>query len=566
MIFIKKWQLFVKWLLFLITIFLLWHIVQHFLKIASGNSYNSYSQNDKVDLDHWSLNNADFEWLPNIMKSKSDVLPIVVVEEHYEVLKYWFQAAEIGLISKSRNILIHIDSHVDGAIPYDTEHIPWFRFPVNRKEVHNMMQRNDMFIVAATLTGLVDHVVWVWPGWDATNHESDWSHIIFDIQFGYLKVKGDPGIDIYKNDLCACWKVLNDSLKTRMDTSKKETWSCHRRNFTEIEAQDGPMISYNECMIQATAVFEVMSETKASTQLLKMYPAFVSAGVILDIDEDFFGCWSDMFAFQKLGTLQKSIDLLSELVADVLCAESVIDEQTADKFYTSLVNLVIVLKSQSCDLSTAHTNKLGKPCKKNIEINNFLIESIPMLIGFLSDQGEGHLLCHEEPKLQGLSLQSMVQLLFNFSIKELQILSDIGICFQVSPSSVYFENNGNLHVCHGENTPERSEVSFHYPSTTEIFSQNVTLRRILSSVFRKPDIITLCRSVRDGYTPKQLHTVIEKNILKTISNAYRSADIEKVHFDNNLLGGRTGWHQRKRDWVDKLLEYISIDYVDKHNI
>ncbi|KAH9498939.1 hypothetical protein Btru_005407 [Bulinus truncatus] len=562
MIFIKKWQRFVKLLLFLIAILVIWQVIQPLSKIDSGDYY--YDRNSKIFTDHWGLNNDDIEWLPSILHSKSDQLPIVIVEEHYEVLKYWFQAAELGLISKSRNILIHIDGHVDGAIPYDTDSIPLFRFPVTRKEIHNMMQRNDMFLVAAALTGLVDHVVWVWPHWDTDNHDSDWSHVIFDIHLGYLKVNDETRANEHKYDLCACWKRRRSIEEDKKDTLKEDIWHCHRRNFTELEAQDGPKISQDECKFQADAVLEIMSEATASTKLQKMYPAHVSAVVILDIDEDFFGCWSDMFPLQKAGTQQKSIELLSEIVADVLCAENAMQEKTADMYFTALVNLVIALKSQTCDVNDQHLIKVNKQCKTSVGMSNFIIENIPNLLNFLVDQGHEPLLCHKEPKLRGLFMQSMMQLLLNFSVKELKLIIDIGICFEVSPSLRYFDLSGKLHVCHGENMPKKSEVSFYYPPASEVSTQNVTLRKIISSIFRKPDIITVCRSVRDGYTPKTLQTVIESNIIKTISNSYRSAHIDKVHYDNNLLGGKTGWPQRSMGWADKLLQYLSVNSIHDH--
>ncbi|CAL1541924.1 unnamed protein product [Lymnaea stagnalis] len=557
MMLLRKWQRYLRWCIALAALFVLWQVIHHFSQINTLDL--SLDRYGKKQPDHWGSTNEDIDWLPGLVKSRSQEIPIVVVEEHYEVLKYWFQAADLGLISKSRNVLIHVDGHVDGAVPYDTENIPWFHYPNSRQEIYNMMQRNDMFIVAAVLTGFVDHVIWVWPQWDRQNHDSDWSHVIIDVQMGYTKVKVDTEMTGYKNDLCSCWKIRELEESNREKTPQDSLWECHRRNFSEVEAEKGPQISKLDCMIHATAVLEVMSEAVATVELPKIYPASSSAGVILDIDEDFYGCWSDMIPLQKSGMAEKSVELLSDLIADVLCADTAREEVVADMFYTALVNMVINLKSESCEVIGQQLRDQNKHCKTSLEVSNYIIENIPTLLGYLKKEGHEILLCHEEEKLQGLYLQSMMQLLLNFSMKELRLLSDLGICFKVSPSSRYFAQGGLLHVCMGENTPARTKVSFHLPSEVEITTQTVSLRKIITAVFKKPDLVTICRSVRDGYTPKQFHQVIESNILTSISHIYRSAHVENAHYDTNLLGGRLGWAQRSRIWTEKLLKYVSLN-------
>ncbi|KAJ8318456.1 hypothetical protein KUTeg_003547 [Tegillarca granosa] len=78
---------------------------------------------------------------------KNTSLNAYVVEEHHEVLQYWFEAARRKIIPDSGNTLIHIDGHSDMGLPFFYYEFPYFRAPKDRKDIHFMMQRNDIFII-----------------------------------------------------------------------------------------------------------------------------------------------------------------------------------------------------------------------------------------------------------------------------------------------------------------------------------------------------------------------------------------------------------------------------------
>ncbi|ESO84242.1 hypothetical protein LOTGIDRAFT_229697 [Lottia gigantea] len=104
----------------------------------------------------------------------SSRIPVVIVEEHHEVIPYWYAAAEQSLITKSDVTILHIDGHDDNAYPIITEDFPLLKYPTTDIQLFSLMQRNDVFIVGASATGLIKRVIWVWPPWDKVNHKTDY--------------------------------------------------------------------------------------------------------------------------------------------------------------------------------------------------------------------------------------------------------------------------------------------------------------------------------------------------------------------------------------------------------
>merc|ERR1712046_115539 len=58
----------------------------------------------------------------------------------------------------------------------------------------------------------------------------------------------------------------------------------------------------------------------------------------------------------------------------------------------------------------------------------------------------------------------------------------------------------------------------------------------------KLSLVTVCRSVRDGYTPRRSWQAIETGVLRALGG--------KATFDPNLLGGERGWAA----WTERSLD------------
>ena len=79
--------------------------------------------------------------------------------------------------------------------------------------------------------------------------------------------------------------------------------------------------------------------------------------------------------------------------------------------------------------------------------------------------------------------------------------------------------------------------------------------RVLNSfvnVFHmKPNVITLCRSVRDGYVYLEQWKDMEENVMHVLDQLFeKKKDQEKIEivkkYDSRLWGGKGGWVNRNR--------------------
>ena len=402
----------------------------------------------------------------------------------------------------------------------------------------------NLFPQAAALTGLIDHMIWIWPDWDEEEHREEEEHMLFNIIIGYTE----------QNHLCVCWKQQKNK-----ENAMKDDWECRvNLNVTEMDVQevkDLPSIPFESCVIKEHGTFESIRESKAVDFLRSMDLKDNVGGIILDIDEDYFGCWSDVYDFNDKDVQLEEVEFISDIVSNLFCASNSVEEQLADDVFSALIQTVITLKHKSCSLDK-QANAEGT-CYKDDDIEDLLSSFIFDILTFITNKNQ-HLLCTNEERLNVMSIKRLLMFLKDFDIQQLQSLSKIGICFSQSPSVFEFDSGEGLHVCHGFNTPNDSAVSFSFPDNVDIVSQKNALRNIFSSIFRTPDLISVCRSVRDGYTPKEKFTLIESAVLSTVSAVYPSVNLTSIHFDSNLLGGSLGWPDRHHSVNDTLLRYLNI--------
>lgn len=398
---------------------------------------------------------------------------------------------------------------------------------------------------------MLDHVIWVWPTWAATNQEEEeqFAHAKYDVYVGYGRFPSQIS-GPYANDLCICVKERISSAKV----NDGGDWICRRQNYTIVDLENGLPIDKSACYRQTDGVLEIVGEALVSS-VLKDYQWSQTKKLLLDIDEDYFGCWSDVVQLYDIGITQDHLNSVSDLVSLFFCVSTAEEEQLADAVYSSIISLVKTLKTKGC----ANSNFDGmSKCLRNVEIENFLILNLENILDFLEEQDVLPILCESAPKVNGLFLQSLMHYLMNFSVKQLEALSELGICLDISPPSVYYPSSGKFHVCHGDNVPNKTEVAFFMPDESGISFRAMKLRRLLSSLSKQPDMISICRSVRDGYTPKKFFNFIEKTLLHTINKVFRQTHQSEVHYDKNLLGGQVGWTSREHPFDQSLVEYLGM--------
>ncbi|GFN78485.1 upf0489 protein c5orf22 [Plakobranchus ocellatus] len=579
MILLRRWQRYARYLVIAIGLVLVITLVRQ-ADLSDGADYDEYYEYKSFGrrgagrlekLTGHGKSGGDLAWLPGFKRRGwSKALPVVIVEEHYEVLQYWFQAAELDLIPKSRNTLVHFDAHPDIDMPDMTRSLPWFHYPKNKKDVKSLMQTNDRFIVSAVQAGLLDHIIWVVPSWDKDRIYTEQVNIWFKLGTLMRRVPGD-----HKQNFCSCWVHLSltkeekDIIAGRerawgdnLPSDDHKDWHCQANEFNPLAQEDsGSEINPAQCSVRFSGLLQVVDQSEAKDALASLNQEDRQDGhkhgILLDIDEAFFGYWSDTFDLTHQGLTSDETDILSGLIEDVFCADTTFDERIADMFHAALLNLLVNIKLQSCEIKGEQfvPSKERRKCYTSLEMSNLLIEKIPKMIRFLVEVGEAeHILCIRSKPVAdshvSTLLQNLVLYLQNFSVQQLRHLAWLGICFDVSPTSVYFQPPRPLKLCQGQIKLNHTSTFFFHPTETDLEAAPEDLKNLLSSLKDKPSLVTLSRSVRDGSTPKDVFHSIEDKVLDGLKSIYYSSiHPESIHFDSNLLGGKLGWPRRVLSFV-----------------
>jgi len=270
-----------------------------------------------------------------------------------------------------------------------------------------------------------------------------------------------------------------------------------------------------------------------------------AGGVIIDIDEDFFGCESpsDQLA-GRLGNGSsgwKYVELIDGALAAFLCPLTADDESTADRFARRLVRLVMDV------------------CRRRIATERCRPPGLDAVIksAFV---GRPSLFCGSTASGAKAAWVSLAELLAGVPVRVLLGMLDVGFCLNTAPRTHDFRrrpNVGDFAVCYGANEPNSTLVYHHTPSPDELDAQLRSFDRLVVELLRqteatavgvggrqrRPLLVTVSRSVRDGYTPRSLAANIERGILTALRQQRRSGTMTVV-YDKDLLGGRRGWDNR----------------------
>ncbi|XP_067671355.1 uncharacterized protein [Haliotis asinina] len=455
---------------------------------------------------------------------RTPVTPVYVIEEHHEALLYWYNAAEKGLIKPQGNVLLHIDGHSDGAPPEQRDIIPKFRRPTTR-DVYNMMQKNDAFIIAAAFTGLIKRYIWVWSPWDKDQGLPD--HIAIPLKLGTVKREVEGKLI---EDICGCPVLESDEF----DGLNEE--QCLVADNARFES---PYLEMNatRCNIQVEdAMMEVVSETKA-IELMKTGNWITSLdSVILDIDEDYYGCEAAVQPLYDVGVTDIQLGWISFIVGKLFCPALPRQEHVADNFYADVLDRVVIIK-QFCQKNNAVF------CKKKSEMKKYILTSFTDSIDVNINPQLKPMLCKTAVVSQN-AVESLIKHFVRYNIHQLKAMKEIGICFSISPRTHAFDPSVGMRTCDGFNRPNETVVPFHTPTPEEVSFRTSQLKVMLSAGRIQPGVVTVCRSMRDGYTPRKYFHVIEQDLLSVLKDVFTSVDDTSIFYDPYLLGGTFGWPNR----------------------
>lgn len=447
---------------------------------------------------------------------KRSKLPVFVVEEHHEVIPYWFTAANRGLIPKKGITLVHFDGHADLSLTRVIDGYPMFRWPLDH-EFPYLMQQNDVFIQTAAMAGLINRVIWIWPHWDREQQNGNYTMTVLKIGT-YTAGEGEKAI----TDFCMCSSVFKAT-------------SCF--TFKDYETDDinqYQTVSQDECFIQKKIIVEEIHELTAAAMLLKDKLLVNNEDVILDIDEDYYGC---IYAVEPL--LNANISLfvvkaISDYIGKIFCPRTTNSEKISEELLFKITDNFIVKKKCQAKSGT------------NCDVKH--LTSAEAVYQFLTDHNneDNFIMCPGTTKEIAVAIKKLLSYFEKRSVTQLEVLKKVGFCSDTTPKTVMVRNPV-FGLCTGANDPENTVVYRHQPTLSEIHKRTVLLNTVLRQLRRTwPRLVTVCRSVRDGYTPRQFFSQIEGDVMSAIHRAFGGADNVTIHYDDDLIGGPLGWPLRDR--------------------
>ncbi len=115
---------------------------------------------------------------------------------------------------------------------------------------------------------------------------------------------------------------------------------------------------------------------------------------------------------------------------------------------------------------------------------------------------------------------------------------------------------GIIRVCQGVLLPDDPSVYQHSPTDMETQQRAALLEMTLqsSSVAQSMRLVTVARSIREGYTPREQVDYIEE-LLHTSLVYSQEEGVVEVMYDRGLLGGAWGWSDRYKPNIEDVVDF-----------
>ena len=128
----------------------------------------------------------------------------------------------------------------------------------------------------------------------------------------------------------------------------------------------------------------------------------------------------------------------------------------------------------------------------------------------------------------------------NLNSSQIRKLTEIGFCMQTSPNTarIAVRHEANpMSVCIGGSKPGSQETLF-IPSKEQIIRDARKLQQMIG-LLPTIDLVTIARSFRDGFTPREVQPFIESNIIGLLTSYAKKHNLRsKVIYDNDLMVGK----------------------------
>ena len=363
-----------------------------------------------------------------------------------------------------------------------------------------LMQFNDVFIVSAIITNLLDHVVWVVPTWERHSNDTNYFH-------AYV------GVTKWNTTLlaCVCEKPIYD------EGEGDYTCFVTSREINEIDEE----LPQKRCHMFKSYTYVIINEIEFLTRLsLHNYN-----NIILDIDEDFFGVESGEQNFIDKGVSTNTSHLMDEYFPLIFCPSTNKEEEFLNN---ALHNIFSRIENF---LLTYKYNVTGEGNNHDKEIKTKFSTKVKSLVQ--------PYICNEMKSFT--VLDDLISQLYMLEIKEISSLAKTNYCLFNSPK---LKMKPTFTLCHGKIPADDTLNQIYVSTDTEILTRAASIGRIIDKInkYQSPKICTICRSLRDGYTPRDQQTYIEKALLDEAAKAFGADGLNiKLIYDENLLFGKIGW-------------------------
>jgi len=293
----------------------------------------------------------------------------------------------------------------------------------------------------------------------------------------------------------------------------------------QCEDFDGDTIRRKDCKILKVVPYHVLSQSRAAlggmatlTDLNGNVADLTKNPVLLDIDEDFFGVESPARSLHKLGKWPiKHLQAVTKKVGAFCPTDSVMEAHLHHTLVTA-VKAGTPPAKVSLDLQ-GRTPALCKPDSGNV------ISHISKVVTSVQAAGKA-----------GASLERL--LAYGFCASPEAFAKAEFKKLQGKVGTV------KLQVCTGNSTPtERSgqRVQFHTPAVGELPGMLDAVGGIARQFGEALWVVTICRSVRDGYTLRNMWRTVEAGILAQVKQAMVAVGQKsRIRYDESLWNGQQG--------------------------
>ena len=373
----------------------------------------------------------------------------------------------------------------------------------NKSPLLPLMQANDRFITSAILTGLINRVIWVQPDWLTIEKPVEYFKGIIGKVINEDESNGEK--------LCGCERK-------RRQTLTDPNQYCYY--FTD-DAQT--QISRKHCKTLKIFKLILISETV----FLKAFnsKSLKENHVILDIDEDYFGVQSGVQVLIDAGIPLDVVNVIDEVLLQLFCPDSIMAEQALDKALRMM-------------FGSLHKSFLLNTTKSAVAIKSVVSEHAGK--HFCKKEGNKEILGEE------ILVEFISYLMANVTSKIAGALSNTKYCFYDSLQLNHETQNKlpEFYLCHGTIYPAHKLNQIYVDTETGIKKRGERLSKMLDHIFESvtPKIITISRSLRDGYVPRKQQRLIEHTVRQAIeTNLSKRFIRSETIFDENLVGGKEGW-------------------------